>query len=75
VGDIQALWCRHAGGAMLRAPALPLSKAPTWWPELSDPRSCRSWLHEVWSLPGFADAVRYASDFFADQVERSPWDP
>ncbi|MBL7502014.1 lantibiotic dehydratase [Frankia sp. CNm7] len=60
---------RHAGGAMLRAAVLPLSQQPGEWPTLSDPDSCRSWLRAVWALPGFADAIRYASGSFAAQVE------
>ena len=34
---------RHAGGAMLRAATLQLHTAPSTWPQLSDPRSCRTW--------------------------------
>ncbi|WP_435830588.1 lantibiotic dehydratase [Polymorphospora rubra] len=60
---------RHAGGAMLRAAAPPLDVSPAWWPTLSDPGSCRAWLEMVWTLPGFAEATRYASDPFADLVE------
>ncbi|MGN9911115.1 lantibiotic dehydratase [Phytohabitans sp. LJ34] len=60
---------RHAGGAMLRAAVLPLSQAPKRWPVLSDPGSCRLWLRKVWALPGFAEAVRYASGPFAGEVE------
>lgn len=69
MGDMHALLYRHAGGAMLRTAVLPLSQAPRRWPVLSDPGSCRSWLREVWSLPGFAEAVRYASGRFAGEVE------
>jgi thiopeptide-type bacteriocin biosynthesis protein len=60
---------RHAGGAMLRAAALPLHRAPTWWPLLSDPDSCTSWLQEAWELPGFAEAMHHASGLVASKVE------
>ncbi len=66
---IDAPLYRHAGGAMLRAAVLPLSRTPTEWPTLSDPGSCRSWLRDVWELPGFADAIHYASSAFAARVE------
>lgn len=59
---------RHAGGAMLRAAALPLDHTLEW-PDMTDPGSCRAWLTEVWSLPGFADAARYASVSLAGRVE------
>nr|WP_242606662.1 lantibiotic dehydratase [Protofrankia symbiont of Coriaria ruscifolia] len=60
---------RQAGGAMLRAAVLPLPRTPAEWPTLSDPGSCRLWLRDVWELPGFADAIRYASGAFAARVE------
>jgi len=60
---------RHAGGAMLRAAILPLQSSQTWWPTLSDPGSCWKWLLAAWTLPGFADATRYASGSFAALVE------
>ncbi|MFI5492267.1 lantibiotic dehydratase [Actinoplanes sp. NPDC051859] len=60
---------RHAGGAMLRAAALPLGSPPDEWPSLSDAGSCQSWLRTAWELPGFAAAVRFTSTSFADAVE------
>lgn len=69
MGTISRPWYRHAGGAMLRAAALPLHSMPAAWPTLSDPGSCRSWLRSAWAMPGFAEASRYASDSFADLVE------
>jgi hypothetical protein len=62
------LYC-HAGGAMLRAAMLPLHRTPTCWPTLSNLGSCRTWLRSAWALPGFADAVRYASSSFATLVD------
>jgi class I lanthipeptide synthase len=67
--EIDAPLYRHAGGAMLRAAVLPLYRAPTAWPTLSDPGSCHKWLLGAWALPGFADAARYASSYFATLVE------
>lgn len=59
---------RHAGGAMLRAAAFPLEQG-LGWPDMGDPQSCRAWLCAVWALPGFADAARYASTPFAQQID------
>ena len=59
---------RPAGGAMLRAAAVPLDRELRW-PDLADPDSCGAWLRTVWAAPGFADAARYASVSFARQVD------
>lgn len=69
MGSMNTPLYRHAGGAMLRAAALPLGSPPDEWPTLFDAGSCRSWLRVVWELPGFAVAVRYTSTSFADAVE------
>jgi hypothetical protein len=69
MGTTNRPWYSHAGGAMLRAAAFPLHRRPATWPALSDTDSCRSWLEEVWALPGFAEATRYASSSFAALVE------
>jgi thiopeptide-type bacteriocin biosynthesis protein len=54
---------------MLRAAARPVECAPASWPVLEDAESCRSWLSEAWALPGFADAIGFASGAFAANVE------
>jgi hypothetical protein len=58
----------HRGIALLRAAAMPLSSPPPSVPDLADVDSCRSWLAEVWSLPGFALAVDQASSGLSAQV-------
>ncbi|SDC73883.1 lantibiotic dehydratase [Actinokineospora iranica] len=60
---------RHTGVALLRAAAAPLTNAPDHWPDLTDPRSCRTWLDTVWSSPRLADAVRQASPSLGAAVD------
>ncbi|MFE2723398.1 lantibiotic dehydratase [Kitasatospora sp. NPDC059327] len=60
---------KQSGAALLRAAAAPLAAVPARWPDLSDTAECRSWLAEVWSRPGFADAVREASDGLAERID------
>jgi lantibiotic biosynthesis protein len=60
---------RHCGVALLRAAAAPLNDAPERWPAPADTEVCRAWLHQAWSRPGFADAVRQASPFLADRID------
>jgi lantibiotic biosynthesis protein len=69
MAGVDAPLYRHAGGGMLRAAVLPLGSVPARWPTVSDSGSCRSWLREVWALPGFAEAVRGASSSLASTVE------
>jgi thiopeptide-type bacteriocin biosynthesis protein len=63
------LFYRHSGVAMLRAAAVPLDHGPGWWPDLTDAESCRTWLGDVWALPGFADEVWHSSRVLAANVE------
>lgn len=58
----------HRGIALLRAAAMPLLSPPPSVPDFADVDSCRSWLAEVWSLPGFALAVDQASGGLSAQV-------
>jgi len=60
---------RRAGGALLRAAAVPLTRVPGWWPSLDDAEGCAAWLAQAWRLPGFAPAVRHASASLADRVD------
>lgn len=60
---------RHIDVALLRAAAAPLSHAPDQWPDLADTGACREWLHQIWSRPDPADAVRQASPSLADRVD------
>ncbi len=60
---------RSSGAALLRAAAAPVHDVPDHWPDLSDAKSSRSWLREVWSRPRFADAIRHASTGLANQVD------
>ncbi|NJC73028.1 lantibiotic dehydratase [Planosporangium thailandense] len=66
--DLQSPY-RHGGVALLRAAAVPLSAGQRWWPDLGDRQSCEAWLREMWSWPGFADAVRQASPILATRVD------
>ncbi|MFL6126089.1 lantibiotic dehydratase, partial [Actinophytocola sp.] len=60
---------QHCGVGLLRAAAAPLSWLPERWPDPADTEACRAWLHEVWSHPGLADAIRYASPGLAGRVD------
>jgi hypothetical protein len=60
---------RHCGAALLRAAARPLDDAPDSWPDLADPRACRSWLVLVWSRSDLAGAIRQASTSLADRLD------
>ncbi|MER6072762.1 lantibiotic dehydratase [Streptomyces sp. NPDC001817] len=60
---------RHAGAALLRAAAMPLTSLRGWWPEPSDPDACARWLKQVWADARFADAVGYASGDLATRVD------
>lgn len=60
---------RHCGVALLRAAVAPLSEEQGEWPDLADTEACRRWLQAVWSRPGFADAVRQASEVLADRID------
>jgi class I lanthipeptide synthase len=60
---------RHCGVALLRAAVARLGPELGPWPDLADPEVCRGWLQAVWSRPGFADAVRQASEVLADRID------
>ena len=60
---------QHCGVGLLRAAATPLSQLPEQWPDPADTQACRAWLHQVWSHPGIADAIRYASPGLAGRVD------
>jgi lantibiotic biosynthesis protein len=60
---------RRAGGALLRAAAVPLTNTPGWWPVPDDAEACAAWLAEAWRLPGFAVALRHASTSLGKRVD------
>ncbi len=66
--DARSLY-RHTGVALLRAAVCAMDQTPEWWPDPTDAPACRSWLEQVWSRPGFADAITQASPSLAHRVE------
>jgi len=66
--DSRSLY-RHTGVALLRAAVGSVDQAPDWWPDLTDATACRAWLEQVWSRPGFTDAIVQASPSLAHRVE------
>jgi lantibiotic biosynthesis protein len=60
---------QHCGVGLLRAAVAPLGQLPEQWPDPADTRACRAWLHQVWSHPGIAAAIRYASPGLAGRVD------
>ncbi|MFF0161677.1 lantibiotic dehydratase [Streptomyces sp. NPDC005263] len=60
---------QHAGAALLRAAAMPLTGLPGWWPDPSDTDACGRWLKQVWADARFAGAVRQASGDLATRVD------
>lgn len=59
-----------AGPALLRVSLFSTSQRPSWWPDLDDPTSCRTWLREVWTIDGFSEALHTASPALTQAVER-----
>jgi thiopeptide-type bacteriocin biosynthesis protein len=58
--------------ALIRMTTFPADMQLPPWPDLTgdDVAGWHDWLRHVWSVPGFAEAVRTASAELADQVQR-----
>ena len=63
--------------ALIRTTTFPADVELPPWPDLTgdDTVGWHGWLRHVWSVPGFADAVRIASAELATQVERRIAEP
>ncbi|GAA3393319.1 lantibiotic dehydratase [Cryptosporangium minutisporangium] len=73
--QIEPLLYRHRGTALLRAAVTPLTDTPGTWPDFDDPDAARDWLYQIWSRPGFSEAVTVASADLAARVDTAVIDP
>src|SRR6266487_266658 len=60
---------RRTGVALLRSAVASTTDRPDWWPDPGDAQACRTWLHQIWSRPDLADAIRVASSTLARRVD------
>lgn len=60
---------RHTGAALLRSAVVPITDAPVWWPDPTDPADCQSWLQQLWRRSEFTDAIWQANPALAGRVE------
>ncbi|WP_026198135.1 lantibiotic dehydratase [Sciscionella marina] len=60
---------QHAGVGMLRAAAAGYIDKPTIWPDLTDPASCRSWIHSRWGQQEWSKAIQRANPALARRLD------
>ncbi|MBB1245013.1 lantibiotic dehydratase [Streptomyces durbertensis] len=61
---------QHAGSAVLRAAATPLTSVSVSWPNLDNEASTRDWLRQRWSDERVAEAVGHAAPRLAERVRK-----